>query len=383
MKAAQQENNPSPDGLLGTVQVLRGVAATLVVLHHTVRAFTLYRPENSTLPLPLLFGPKRFQTVDAIGVDIFFVISGFIMVYVSRDYTQSMWSSADFMARRLLRIYPMYLLVTLGLCAIYVYYICVKGSPPIYDLRWYRIFDSVLFIPSFDQRGDVAPIVGVGWTLYYEMYFYICFAVALAFFRNIIPLFLLAALTGIVLLSEYLEGQDAFSRFFQNTIVFEFVFGCFLGVIFIRGYFPKQISPIVFFLPAVIPLALPPIFPDDNIRFVLWGLPSACVLAGVLCIEARGGFQWHKNCLIFGDASYVIYLIHLIVIYNVLGRLVLKIPAVIHVRFVTDLVILCFVAATVGAGIVLYLLVEAPLRRHIKRWYGDISAKKTSLPTAA
>lgn len=366
---------PTPGALLGTVQVLRGVAATVVVLHHSVRAFTIYRPGDSMLPLPSLFGAKPFQSIGSIGVDIFFVISGVIMIFVSTEYLRGVGSAVDFIIRRLIRIYPMYILVTLLLCGVYGHYVLLKKSPPIYDLQWWRIFDSLLFFPSFNQKHEVAPIVGVGWTLYYEMYFYLCFATALVFARKAITICVLAIVTGAVIIARVAAGEDALSSFFQNTIVFEFVFGCALGVAFVDRRFFFQWSPVVFFVPAVVALPFLPNFANADFEFVFWGLPSVLIVAGVLSIEAHGGVRWTRAWLVFGDASYAIYLVHITVIYNVFYRLVLKITQPIGSGLVTDLAILLSVAVCVGVGVALNIIIEVPVRRRLRVWYQRVKLR--------
>lgn len=102
---------------------------------------------------------------------------------------------------------------------------------------------------------------------------------------------------------------------------------------------------------------------------MIWGLPAALIVAGVLSVGARGGPHWSRSWLVFGDASYSIYLMQMIVIYNVLNRLVQKISRPVGSASVTDLIIVSFVVVSVVVGMALNVMVEVPLRYHLRLWH--------------
>ena len=107
------------------------------------------------------------------GVDIFFVISGFIMVYTTMDREITPWS---FMADRIARIVPAYWAATLG-----VFFLALVAPSLLQTshMQWGELFKSLVFVPFRKANGLVQPVLFVGWTLNYEMFFYLMFAAGL------------------------------------------------------------------------------------------------------------------------------------------------------------------------------------------------------------
>jgi peptidoglycan/LPS O-acetylase OafA/YrhL len=140
--------------------------------------------------------------VGEFGVDIFFIISGFVMMYSTQT------DSRNFFLKRLIRIVPLYWLVTIITFSFY-YIFPSFFSLPSNDLS--HLVMSLLFIP-FDKNGSGhAPILSVGWTLNYEMYFYFLFSLACIISnknRGIVVVFL------IVVIMFVLYFFDNFNRFF-------------------------------------------------------------------------------------------------------------------------------------------------------------------------
>jgi exopolysaccharide production protein ExoZ len=151
--------------VLLSVQVLRAVAALLVLASHVGHDLTR-RLGFEGYP-PLQFG--------AGGVDVFFVISGFIMVWSSRGLFGQPGAAGTFMARRLVRIVPLDWATTLLFLAGILIHppMAHRGvDPP-------HLVASLLFLPWPDQDGEHSPFYGIGWTLNYEMFFYVAFALLL------------------------------------------------------------------------------------------------------------------------------------------------------------------------------------------------------------
>ncbi len=167
-----EANIPSqPREHLNSLQCLRAIAACAVVFHHGVWFFTKNVPESCTFANPKLFGwiGGIAKDVGAAGVDVFFVLSGFIMVYISRPYSDGNKTVLDFIVRRLIRIYPLYALVTL--------YYAGHQTSVMYNPG--ALFRSLLFVPYEWKPGVPEPVLGIAWTLYYEVLFYGYFAVSL------------------------------------------------------------------------------------------------------------------------------------------------------------------------------------------------------------
>jgi len=107
-----------------------------------------------------------------VWVDVFFVVSGFTIAYVGNI------PARDFILRRLIRIIPLYWVASIGT------YLVAKMEPSMVQSNSADISDllySLFFIPHVNKVGDIAPILALGWTLNYEMYFYFLFAIALTF----------------------------------------------------------------------------------------------------------------------------------------------------------------------------------------------------------
>lgn len=148
---------------LEALQVLRAIAAGMVVFVH---ALSTYRDKVDALtPSMFNFG------LGELGVKLFFCISGFI-IFASTESLQPGWTSFSyFIRRRLIRIAPLYWCATL----IYAAKLALQGHAPEGSSLAY----SLLFIPFKDATGLMRPVLGVGWTLNYEMFFYLVLGGAL------------------------------------------------------------------------------------------------------------------------------------------------------------------------------------------------------------
>lgn len=143
------------------VQVLRATAALMVVVYHGLHNQKIvYDCDAVGRPL-------------ASGVDVFFVVSGFVMVYVTSQRAVTPWA---FLRDRMIRIYPVYWLVTLLLVLL-----TLTGFKPVGVHAWdvEDLVSSLALWPSMRADGQPTPIVSVAWTLIYEMLFYFVFAASL------------------------------------------------------------------------------------------------------------------------------------------------------------------------------------------------------------
>jgi exopolysaccharide production protein ExoZ len=354
---------------LNTLQVLRGLTALFVVFHHSARAFVVYRPPNANLPLPSISDGILFQVFGGIGVDIFFVISGFVMILVSGKYSGSAAQALNFMARRIIRIYPMYLFFSLSSILILLRYYGIAHSNTHSDLTFDRIFNSLLFIPTYDGGGSVSPILGVGWTLFYEMFFYTCFSIVIWRFPGHVVTSLTGLLLALVTLGNIVPMDGAVWQFLGNTISLEFVFGCFLGWVYLarRNWF--AVHPLWFLGGALLLLSPQRDHPDETWRMIFWGIPAMLIVMAALATDVRGKTRWGSSWLTLGDASYVIYLVHMLVIYDFVNRLVLKIPEPISNGLIADAVVLVCVALSLVAGLMAHWLIDKPSRALLLRSY--------------
>src|SRR5258708_4207929 len=273
-----------------SVQALRAIAALAVVICHFDELNAWLAGLKDPYPLDQL----------ASGVDLFFVISGFVMVYASQDLFEARGGWLTFFTRRIARIVPPYWLLT-------AIAIAVMSLPS----DWGSLLGSYLFFPFRADGGNIAPVYGVGWTLNFEMYFYILFSAAIFLCRNAAVPALCALLGTIVLLGHWLQPVWAPLQFWSDPIILEFVFGMALALLYINGVrlaVPIRVGLVVVGIAAFgfFETRMPP----SGFRVVEWGLPAAMIFAGTV-LGRDINFGWLRVPLqALGNASYALSLPH-------------------------------------------------------------------------
>jgi exopolysaccharide production protein ExoZ len=323
---------------LYSIQYLRALAALAVVVFHA--------GERSGV---------HFQ-IGAAGVDVFFVVSGFIMVAISDNRpTSRPLSPSGFLWNRLLRIAPSYWLATLAMIVG-----AVIGLFPNLKLEFGHTLASFLFFPMpSPSTGDLWPVLVQGWTLNYEIFFYLVFALTLlAPSRLRLPL--LAAIFGLLVVAggTMLRPEDRILAFYMAPVILEFVAGAALAKAWRNGYLPP--AP-VGLLMAVIGLAGFAAIQILKLDFdALTCGPLALILVtGALSVETRGKLPNMPALAYLGDASYSIYLWHTFAV-----SVVVKVGMSLHLPAAITLG-LAVCAGTV-IGIVAYEGVERPIQALIK-----------------
>lgn len=286
---------------LANIQSLRGIAALLVVFTH-LPAMEAKHGGEQILPHFFRFGIS--------GVDLFFVISGFIMVYVTWGQTESIKNSLKFLFARLTRIYPIYWLIALLVLGAWVF----RPSLISFDPAQTSLVKSFLLWPD-----QTLPMLKVAWTLVHELYFYLIFALVL-----LLPMrWRLTALSvwiGLVILGNQL-GWGQFSpetALITHPLSVEFFLGAVTGWVFKRfgayGGWPVFLVGCLLWGVGIYLLSTrfaPDGFPTDWERVLYFGLPGVLILYGVASIEAHG-FRFPRWSSIFGDWSYSLYLSHIL-----------------------------------------------------------------------
>jgi exopolysaccharide production protein ExoZ len=277
--------------LLG-VQALRAIAALLVVAYHAVDQWTSHRPGYVT-------GIDYWPNGSA-GVDIFFVISGLVMTLsVQRNATRAhpAWS---FIKDRIIRIVPLYWVITTLKIAVVV---AIPALATRTRLDPLYVAGSYFLLPVHDWTGVIRPVLPVGWTLTYEMFFYILVAVSLflrvPLARVCVPMLLLVVAIACVAPPEE----------FANTMVAEFIFGIVIGrsIPWLRSL-PPSVGTIVGVAGFATLLMIPVL--GGILRPLTWGLPAACVVAAVVALEMPARKMIPRWLLAAGNASYATYLTH-------------------------------------------------------------------------
>src|SRR5215831_12084637 len=190
-----------------SIQVLRAVAALMVFGGHLGAEIG----QNSIVAVP------GWSGIGAAGVDLFFVISGFIMVYVSRDLFGRPEAPLQFLQRRLIRIVPLYWLVS-GVLLAHALLRYDAAALAAADLSPAHISASFLFIPWPRPSGDIEPLLRPGWTLNYEMMFYLIFAASISLPRRQAVSVTAAALVAIMI-------TVGLATSWPSSIAVEFIYG--------------------------------------------------------------------------------------------------------------------------------------------------------------
>jgi exopolysaccharide production protein ExoZ len=291
-------------GPLPGIQVLRALAALLVVVHHTQLNVT----QGFNLPAAL----PRFD-VGSAGVDIFFVISGFIMVVSSQGLFGKAGAARIFIERRLIRIVPLYWLVT----TLYVLATLVVSPGNSRVLSAPDLVASYLFFPLAAPGGAAMPALVVGWTLNYEMFFYGLFALALLAPRRWAVPGLVAGLVGLVLAHETGQVTGMPLLVWSDPIVIEFAFGMVIGAAFIGNLRVPRPLALALVLGAAVALAVQAAdrIPHGIARPLLYGAPALALVAGASLGRGATFPAWLQPAVILGDASYSLYLLHLPVLW--------------------------------------------------------------------
>ncbi len=247
------------------IEALRGVAALSVVAYHAIVMSGLEL--NGTATTLLQNG--------AAGVDIFFVISGFVMVISAHRLQGQAGAACQFAVARLRRIVPLYWVCS----AVKIGTIIAAPSLGKATLSASFVVASLLFLPAHDDTGRFAPVLPVAWTLSFEMLFYALFALALALRRSP-ALWVPPVLAAIVALR--LSGLAAHD--IGNPIILEFAFGTTLATLWLRGWkLPHALAwPAVSSAAAL--LALVPGHALGT-RVLSWGVPASALVAATVSLE--------------------------------------------------------------------------------------------------
>jgi peptidoglycan/LPS O-acetylase OafA/YrhL len=332
-----------------SVQCLRGAAALLVVFQHAREQIPDFHR---------LFG----TTIGEGGVDLFFVISGFVMVYSTGADPIGRW---EFLKRRLFRVVPLYWVVT-GLTAALLLVAPALPRDSMFTVG--SLIGSLLFWPHINP-GDpmsISPMLKLGWTLNYEMFFYVVFAVfmGLQVPRRIAAMTVIFA--GLCLAAGLLHGPAPLI-FWGDSVTFEFILGAALGWLAMGNWAQKLPGPAWIAVSAAGLVLFVVLADAPGPRVLSQGGPAALIVGGLALLEARQNRAgWPKVLLFLGDASYSIYLGHL---YAVIAFRVLWEHAHLPAQGLTWGLIfvgLCMVTGML-VGIALHLAVERPVARLFKR----------------
>ena len=329
---------------LASIQILRAAAAMGVVFAHLTES---YRAVFNAKDVVWDFYYGNF------GVDLFFVISGFVMVYASEALFGQPGASRKFVIRRLIRIVPLYWIAT----SYALWNLLNVTGFNLPAATWKSIFGSYFFLPFPFPTGG--PLLIVGWTLNYEMFFYLIFAIAVFFDRIRAVLVATAALLVCVLVGQcWGDSLSTFWKSFTNPLMLEFVIGMWIAMAFSFGIRISQMLSALLILAAFAMICcLPSSGAQDVARAVRWGGGFSLIVIAVAFAKASARSSFWKPLVLMGEASYAIYLTHWFVMMSPPHALVSAFEPTAHPIPYS----IAIVTATTLVGIVAYLAVEKPI----------------------
>jgi exopolysaccharide production protein ExoZ len=286
-----------------SLHLLRAAASLVVVAHHV--------PQFLAKRVP--YAVDQFDA-GAVGVDIFFVISGFVMYCATARRTQR-WQ--DFLAKRAIRVIPLYWLVTIAVTAAVW---CMPSAFAQFRVPGEAFVKSLLFLPVYDPQGDIRPVIAVGWTLHFELMFYAFVSLALPFSGRRASLVAAGIVFGSSAACAWLGMPQAFSAWqLLGPIVMEFA----LGVALAHALHSTRVlempvalriaASCVALVWAVYLIMQPTIHGGVTMeRFLYWGIGSLAIVGALALLEPElVRMRWlHGVYSSLGDTSYALYIIH-------------------------------------------------------------------------
>ena len=333
------------------VQLLRFLAAGGVALSHVADLLVPNSPTN-----------QWFWSIPwTAGVDLFFVISGFIMALLTHEHFGFPGAGIEFLKRRIIRIVPAYwFFTTLTIIAVLILGGRVRGT----TIDLFQIVTSYCFIPWPRADGNINPILAQGWTLNYEAFFYVSLAIAMLIRRGLLALCIVFLLLA---LAHYFIPPEMFmARFWSNPIILEFLGGVLLAKIYLSGYRLPHWGSWVCAALAVTVFILTGYVNWENLsRAIGWGIPALFLSASlILSPEPKRLGSFRRIVQRGGDASYTIYLAHYMIIHVVvfiwqIFNLQAPWVGVAAAMFIT-----------IGASIIFFEIVEGPVTVSLQRRFG-------------
>jgi len=300
------------------------------------------------------------------GVDVFFVISGFIIAYIATSKPD------QFLVRRVIRVVPFYWAATVFVFAI------VAVVPHLFrttqaDLT--HLIYSLFFIPREAPDGGMWPTLVLGWSLNYEMFFYVLFALSLRISQKHSPLICCGWIIALFIMLNTFAGGSPTMSFYGRPIVLEFCYG--VGVFYLFTWLDgrkatlakyaagKWVLVLVLVGSLVAINVLEQHYREEISRAVIAGIPAFFIVLSALLLERIYGVATkNKTIYLLGEASYIVYLVHPYIIYTVI-RLAIKdsdsLPAPVLALLIIGLVALSSVIA-----VAIHVWFEKPVMKYLR-----------------
>ncbi len=350
-----------PDrSVLHNAQILRFVAAFMVLFGHIQHEATeaLFTRGRDLDPWAPVFLPG--------GVDIFFVLSGFIMLHLGHASYGKPAEAWRFLVRRVVRVAPMYwLFTTLMLLALLLFPAHVSHK----SVDWSHVVASYVFLPWENAYGKFYPVLILGWTLNFEMFFYLLMTLSLLLPRRW-GLMALVAVLGVLGLGGAHKvawsGLLSPMNFWWNPIVLEFLMGAGVAMLRLRGFRLSGMQAAALTSVALLWMVFSH---QSGITGANWlarpwwmGLPAAALVLSAVCLpESPRLPTWKRWLSRGGDWSFAIYLSH---------PFSLTVAAMVWHRMgwtsVEGYIVVCMAAGILG-GKWVHEWIEQPVTRWLRR----------------
>jgi exopolysaccharide production protein ExoZ len=335
--------------MLAYIQILRFLAAAAVVAFHAwgVAPNFINIPDDQ-----FSFGLQH----GGHGVDLFFVISGFIIFYATQ---RAGLTPGAFLKRRIERIVPLYFFVTFAATVLAFLLPASFDSPGWFTPQ--HILKSLGFVSFTD--GEM-PVVYVGWSLEYEMYFYLSVALLMALTREpwrvIVMIFSALTIVGQIPGAAGALGNYVF---LTDPLIMEFVLGVLVGTLVVNGRIgATELAAAACALAALL-------IADPGNRAIVFGLPSAILVGAAAYISTK----LQKLSFIeaamerLGDASYSIYLAQVNTVSLVSAYVAGIYPSISP---------MALVVVTTMAGVFVGLLLNIVVERPLLKWSRSFAAPR-------
>ena len=342
----------TPHKKLNLLQVYRGIAALLVVMVHV----TVKSAENlNKVAFFNLFGAGWS------GVDYFFVLSGFIIVYVHRSAIGKKDQLKSFLVKRAVRIYPIYWIITL---TVWCLFLVIPAFAHTQDLSLGHLIVSLLLIPQKDPLFKDKFILDVGWTLTYEIYFYLLFSIAIWLKpKHSVPILSAWLLVTILHYRKIVKFPE---NFFVLETVFgemnlELVLGCLAAYIVIKYNNIGKYRWILFGIANLGYVILGMLVAWEKVgygRIPTFGVLAALLIIAATSIDLKDSPKIPYLLIFLGDASYSIFLTHMPVISAITKILQKANLGKYYDGFFAPALLAVF---AVVFGCIFYSLIEKPL----------------------
>jgi peptidoglycan/LPS O-acetylase OafA/YrhL len=296
------------------------------------------------------FGHPATWEPGQIGVELFFVLSGFVIVVSSAKLFNEDVGWLVFLERRLVRVVPIYWIATS------LKIVAILALPFMVDhvrLTWGTAISSYLFLPSRDLNGDLYPILGVGWTLNCEMFFYALFTLSL-FLRINVYRFVGLILGALAFGSILRQHSWPAPAFYLNSELLNFYFGMLIGRFCLKSRrLPKSVAICLTVFGGIFILSFVPA--HGWAEGLIKGIPCALIIWGVSSLEGKVLTRVPRIIYFLADASYATYLFHL---------LIAQAPPTIMVKLHFNhpwISVLSSITVSLVAGAIIHRFVELPI----------------------